>query len=61
MKRKSTDHIRIANMPDGRYEMICENCKINTILTPPMPLDEFLRLTKQYATQHKNCKPREEL
>ena len=56
MSKKNTDHLKMSNRDDGRYEMICEHCDTYTIITPPLTMDEFLSRCKRFEVQHRDCK-----
>ncbi len=58
MKRqisKQAEHVKIRNTEAGEYEMICEHCGLKGIITPPVPMDLFLRIVTKFAKDHKHC------
>ena len=66
MPKKRSDHTRIAGTDgdhirlydDGtRKTFRCERCGVEVSHTLPIPLDDWVALSKLFLWQHKKCKP----
>jgi hypothetical protein len=56
MTRKN-DHIKIENTSTGGYRMFCDYCGRDHLIVPPIPMDMFHAIGRQFAKEHRNCRP----
>lgn len=54
---RQDDHIKLANTPTGDNELSCANCGTRLIIVLPIPLAEWVRITKSFARAHQHCPP----
>jgi hypothetical protein len=54
---KNTDHVKVRNTESGAYEMICEHCGLRGVITPPVPMDNFIKMLEKFGKDHAHCLP----
>lgn len=54
-----TDHVRGQSTEHGAYELLCERCGVHIVVIPPIPMEKFLRLMRQFLQEHSHCEIRQ--
>lgn len=52
---KDAEHVKVRNTEFGEYEMICEHCGLRGIITPPTPMDNFIKMLEKFGKDHAHC------
>ena len=57
--RGGTSHIWLETLPDGGQEGRCDHCGQRIVITLPMDLNEFLKVSRAFIDQHRHCRPKD--
>lgn len=52
---RNTDHLKLRNAETGEYEMICEHCGLRVVITPPIPMERFVKMIEKFGNDHAHC------
>lgn len=59
MPKINTDHVVVAcsNLTDGAFR--CNHCGATLPYELPMSVDAWVKMSRRFTNEHKNCKPTE--
>lgn len=49
------DHIRMGNTDTGAHALICTHCGEIYVPSLPCSIDMFLKVSKQFGSEHRRC------
>ena len=60
MTRPNTDHITVRNIDEGQL-FVCAHCGNAQIVSLPICVDTWLKISRRFQQAHRHCRPPAEL